>query len=122
MQRGARKEGLSRRHRFAAQGSFGPVLRSPGKLRGAAAVLHVASGTPGISRIGVALARRNVASSVLRNRVKRLVRELFRRHPVKAGGLDLVVALRGRFEPLAAKALAEELLGLLDQANARTGR
>jgi ribonuclease P protein component len=114
--RGARKDGLSRRHRFAAQGSFGPVLRSPSKIRGSSSLLHVAVGRPGISRLGIALTRRLVPSSVRRNRIKRLVRELFRRHPVKLAGLDLVLALRSKLPPGAERALGPEVAALLDQA------
>ena len=113
---GARKDGLSRRHRFAVQGSFGPVLRSPRKLRGTIAQLHVVAGLPGVSRLGIALTRRNAPSSVLRNRIKRTVRELFRRHPVKRAGLDLVVALRMKLAPGGEKALGAEVAALLDQA------
>lgn len=118
MVRGARKEGLSRRHRFSAQGAFGPVLRSPRKIRGSIALLHVLSGRPGISRLGIALTRRMTPSSVHRNRIKRLAREIFRRHPVKLAGLDLVLALRARPEGRAL-ALGDEIRSLLDQALAR---
>ena len=114
MPRSARKEGLSRRHRFAAQGSFGAVLRQNRKLRGRYTVIHAATGAPRVSRLGIALARRVVVSSVQRNRVKRLVRELFRRHPVKVAGLDLVVALRERFDPAAEPMILAELRGFLD--------
>ena len=123
MPRGARKEGLSRRHRFAAQGSFGPVLRSPRKLRGTLALLHVAAGRPGLSRLGIALTRRIAPSSVHRNRIKRMVRELFRRHPVKLAGLDLVVALREqvRSRPPTARS-GPRSASLLDQALAKAAR
>lgn len=96
MTRGARDEGLARRHRFSIQGSFGAVLRSPRKVRGAGAILHVATGTPGASRLGIALTRRLLPRAVDRNRVKRIVREAFRRHPIKEAGLDVVVALKVR--------------------------
>ncbi len=122
MLRGARKAGLSRRHRFAAQGSFGPALRSPRKYRGSLALLHVASGRPGLSRLGIALTRRLAPSSVHRNRIKRMVRELFRRHPVKLAGLDLVVALREKFDGTAHAALGAEIGSLLDQAHERAAR
>ena len=91
---GARPQGLSRRHRFVARGSFGPVLGAARKVRGALAVVHAVPGSAGRSRLGVALTRRLVPSSVERNRVKRVVREVFRRHAVKHAGVDCVVALR----------------------------
>ena len=96
MTRGARDEGLARRHRFSSQGSFGAILRSPRKLRGAGVILHVATGAPGVSRLGIALTRRLLPRSVDRNRVKRIVREAFRRHAAKAAGLDVVIAMRER--------------------------
>lgn len=115
MSRGARKDGLSRRHRFAAQGAFGPVLRSARKIRGTRALVHVAAGRPGISRLGIALTRRVTPSSVHRNRIKRMVRELFRRHPVKQAGLDLVVALRERLDAAGHASLGAEVRSLFDQ-------
>ena len=116
MSRDARPEGLSRRHRFGTRGAFGPVLRGSRKVRGRLAVLHVAPGQQDISRLGVALTRRLVPSALERNRVKRLAREIFRRHPLKSSGLDCVVSLRERFDAAGAEALREELRGLFDQA------
>ena len=115
MPRGARHEGYSRRHRFSAHGSFGAILRSPRKLRGRFAVIHVAPGRSGQSRLGIALTRRLVPLSVDRNRVKRLVREAFRRHEAKRAGFDCVVALRERFDAAQSAALAAEIEALLGQ-------
>ncbi len=115
MPRDARKEGYSRRHRFTVQGSFGTVLRGPRKVRGHLAILHVAKGTPGVSRLGIALTRRLVPSSVDRNRVKRLVRETFRRHVGKHAGLDCVVSLRERFDSAHPQPLFNEIRALFDQ-------
>jgi ribonuclease P protein component len=115
MPRNARKQGFSRRHRFAARGSFAPVLRSPRKLRGALAVIHVAPASTAVSRLGVALTRRLVRSSVDRNRIKRLVREAFRLHPAKHAGVDCVVMLRSRFEATQLVPMNTEIRALLDQ-------
>jgi len=115
MPRSARPEGYSRRHRFTARGSFGAVLRGSRKLRGRLAVIHVAPGRGGISRLGIALTRRLVPRSVDRNLVKRLLRDAFRRHAVKRAGFDCVVALRERFERAHAAAVAAEVAILFDQ-------
>jgi ribonuclease P protein component len=120
--RGARQQGLSRRHRFHARGAFGPALRSARKVRGNAALIHVASGRAGISRLGITVTRRIAPSSVVRNRIKRMIREIFRRHPVKAAGLDLVVAPREGLAGLPAAVLAAEIRALLDQALEKAGR
>jgi ribonuclease P protein component len=115
MPRDARKEGYSRRHRFSVQGSFGTVLRGSRKLRGRFAILHVAPGQPGISRLGIALTRRLVPDSVDRNRVKRLVRDTFRRHVAKQAGLDCVVSLRERFDASQSEPVFAEIRTLFDQ-------
>ena len=70
----------------------------------------------GSSRLGVALTRRLVPSAVERNRVKRALREAFRRHQVKTAGLDLVVMFRTRFDPSENRAVVEEVKGLFDKA------
>lgn len=116
MYRAVREEGLSRRHRFSVQGSFGPILRSPLKWRGERVVVHVVSGQPGVSRIGIALTRRHAPSSLLRNRLKRVVRELFRRHALKRSGMDVVVSLRQRVTFEDAPTLRAEIAELLDRA------
>ena len=115
MPRNARQQGYSRRHRFAARGSFGPVLRGSRKVRSRFAVIHAVPGRDPHSRLGVALTRKLVPSSVDRNLVKRIVREAFRRHGVKGAGLDCVVMLRERFKREQADLIAIEIRGLLDQ-------
>lgn len=115
MPRSARSEGYSRRHRFAERAAFGPVLRSPRKIRGRIAVLHVAQGRAGASRFGIALTKRLIAHSSDRNRVKRVAREAFRRHRVKAAGLDCVLTLRERIDAVDDASLAHEFCALLDR-------
>jgi ribonuclease P protein component len=108
MSRETRRQGYSRLHRFAERGSFGPVLRSSRKLRGRLAVIHVAPGRSPNGRLGLALTRRLVPLAVDRSLVKRIVREAFRRHAVKASGLDCVLTLRARFERGQAAAIGAE--------------
>jgi ribonuclease P protein component len=119
MSRSPRREGFSRRHRYSARGSFATALRSPRKLRGATIVLNIAPGRGPASRLGIALTRRLVPLAIERNRFRRLVRDVFRRHEVKNRGLDCVVALR---KPLAGAdnaPLRTELRELFDQLTAR---
>ncbi|HET9577540.1 MAG TPA: ribonuclease P protein component [Usitatibacter sp.] len=116
MSRDARPEGFSRRHRFSTRGAFGPVLRGSRKLRGRLAIMHVVPAPSQASRLGVALTRRLVPAALDRNRVKRLAREVFRRHAVKRSGLDCVIALRERFDAAQTPALRDEIRELFDQA------
>ena len=111
----ARAHALPRRHRFSTQGSFAPVLRSARKLRGRHTVLHVARSSADVSRLGIALTRRLVPSAVLRNRLKRLLRETFRRHAVKNLGVDCVVTLRAAVTHGTEAAIVDEVRGFFDQ-------
>ncbi len=115
---GARKEGLSRRHRFAGRGAFMAALRSPRKIRGTASLLHILPGVPGASRLGLALPKRLARRAVDRNRLKRLAREVFRRHEAKRLGLDLVIAPRQAFARGDAAAWVAEVGALLDRVAA----
>jgi ribonuclease P protein component len=116
MSRGARPEGLSRRHRFRGEDCFRPLLRSSRKHSGALAVLHVArTGSP--ARFGMAVGKRSAKSAVQRNLIKRRARELYRRHPLKRSRLDIVVTLTPRFEPQHIDMLMIELKQLMDRAN-----
>ena len=108
-------EGYPRRHRFTVQGSFGTVLRGSRKLRGRLITVHAGPGRSGVSRLGVGLSRKLVRRAVDRNSVKRLVREVFRRHLLKRAGLDCVVMLRERFAASDAAALRDEVRALFDQ-------
>lgn len=115
---GAREQGFSRRHRFCAQGAYVPALKSRRKARGRIAIVHVEPSPTGVSRLGVALTRRLVPSAVDRNRIRRLVREAFRRHPIKLLGLDCVVTLREKTTGAAVGPAAAEIGALFDQVAA----
>jgi len=78
------------------------------------AVLHVGR-TAGLSRLGIALTRKMIPHAVERNRVRRLVREAFRRHVAKQLPLDCVVTLRQPISRPDLDAFRVELDALLAQ-------
>lgn len=57
--------------------------------------VHHASGTSGEPRLGLAISRKVARRAVDRNRIRRLVRETFRRHRPALEVLDCVVLGRG---------------------------
>jgi ribonuclease P protein component len=120
MPRSPRIEGYSRRHRFRARGSFGPLLRSSRKARGRYVIVHTLPARGGPSRLGIALTRRNVPQATDRNHLKRLVREAFRRHRLKYAGIDCVVTLRERLDAASVAGVIDEIHALFDQL-ARAG-
>ena len=83
------------------------------------AMLHVGPAPAGVSRFGAALTRRMIPRAVDRNRVRRLAREVFRHHPAKAAGLDVVLMMRSRLAPEAEGAFVAELAELLDRGMRR---
>jgi len=107
-------ERLPREHTLRRSADYLRCYRRGRRLRGGLARLHVAANDLGHPRLGVT-ASRKVGKAVVRNRLKRRVREVYRRWPRRAElpGADLVVHL----EPAAAGAsfdeLAAELEGLL---------
>jgi ribonuclease P protein component len=82
-------------------------------------VLNVAPARGTASRLGIALTRRLVPLATERNRFRRLVRDVFRRHEVKNRGLDCVVALRKPFARADTAPLRAELRQLFDQLTTR---
>ncbi len=70
------------------------------------------------ARLGMAISRKQAATAVERNRVKRMIRESFRRHQRQLPPLDIVVlARRGT-----AQRSGSELLRSLEQHWVRIGR
>jgi len=93
-------------------------LRGSRKLSGNLAVVHLADGATAHSRFGISIGRRAARSAVDRNRVKRLARELFRRHELKNEPVDMVVMLTSRFQTARVDDLIVELAELMDRARA----
>ncbi len=64
------------------------------KSQGSGFVVLAIKNSLGYGRLGITLAKKNVASSVARNRIKRLIRESFRHHKNNVRGMDIVVIVR----------------------------
>ncbi|HEX6199998.1 MAG TPA: ribonuclease P protein component [Thermoanaerobaculia bacterium] len=115
-------ERLPREHTLRRSADYLRCYRRGRRLRGSALRLHVAGNELGHPRLGVT-ASRKVGKAVVRNRLKRRVREVYRRWPRRGElpAVDLVVHL----EPAAAGSsfgeLSGELEGLLGRV-ARMGR
>lgn len=108
---------LRKRREFL--GVYGQGHRFAGSLL----VLFVVPTSRGYARLGVT-ATRKIGGAVVRNRVRRKVRELFRACRTRLPSWDLVVNVRGRAVGTPYKALQREFHRLIDRAERElaTGR
>lgn len=79
--------------------------------------VYVAANGLAQARLGLAISRRASRSAVVRNRLKRLAREAFRRQQDSLTGLDIVVSVNQPISASAQQSFAENLKKLLLRAN-----
>jgi ribonuclease P protein component len=97
--------------RLRTRSEFDRVFAKPTRVgdRWFTVLARANNGQPG--RLGLTVSKRVDKRAVQRNRLKRLIRESFRRHQRQLDGLDLVVIPR----PSAAQQAGTELLDSLEQ-------
>jgi ribonuclease P protein component len=106
-------------------------IRDPGAFRRAferrrsasdgAMIVYAVENDQHFARLGISIGRKKVRRAVVRNRIKRWVREVFRRNKAQfANGVDFVVVPRGPELTFAATAAA--LPALARTAAGRLGR
>ena len=86
--------GFSRCLRLVDGKQFSAVFDHKRRLHGACFNIHVAPNGLHHARIGLAVSRRVSKKAVERNRIKRVIRESFRRHQRDLGAIDYVVIAR----------------------------
>ncbi len=110
---------FSKSERVLDRKDFVNLNRSGRKLRTAHFVVRVAQNGLDRSRLGIT-ASRKVGGAVARNRLKRLVREVFRLHKgFFPGGCDIVVSARKTDDDLDFRKVREELLELVSDSTLR---
>ena len=82
---------FQRRMRLLTASDYGRVFQHPQKSSGKALTVLARQSGRETARLGLAIPRKQIRKAVERNRIKRLVRESFRRHQDLLRGLDVVV-------------------------------
>ncbi|MCP1372797.1 ribonuclease P protein component [Dyella lutea] len=104
-----RAAGLPREARLRRAGDFAALRHASGRLGGRCFSVRYRPNDHGHARLGLAISKRVSKRAVERNRIKRLVRESFRRIRHQLPAIDLVVMAREQAAHLPGTELLAEL-------------
>lgn len=110
---GPARFGLARRERLLRPSDFQAVLRSGRRARDPYFVVATRANDTGRARLGVTVSRRVSLKAVVRNRIKRQIRESFRHTKPDLPGTDIVVVAYGPAATAANTELKKSLVTLL---------
>ena len=85
-----------RRSRLVTKADYGRVFAKPTKSGDAFFGILARPNDLDYARLGLAISRKIAKQAVLRNRVKRIIRESFRHHQAVLQGLDIIVMGRSK--------------------------
>lgn len=80
-----------RRARLVSKADYQHVFAQPERSADGCFTVLIRSNTLGFPRLGLAISRKAAKLAVVRNRVKRVIRESFRQQQQRLGGIDIVV-------------------------------
>jgi len=115
-------QGFTRTFRLVRAADFQSVFRRSTRSGDAYFTVLARGNRLGIARLGLAIARKHLRRSVDRNRIKRLVRESFRRNRIALAGLDLVVISRPGIADPANREILFSLQGHWERLNSQCKR
>jgi ribonuclease P protein component len=98
--------------RLLVPAQFDRVLRTGVRVSGKWFRAQVVADPASPGRLGITIAKRAVALSVARNRLRRQIRERFRRATADFAGFDLVVIAKNGAADVARELVAEDLVRL----------
>ncbi len=105
-------------HRLHTTAEFDRVYRQGKRAGDSLFAVNALANELGFARLGMSVSTRSVGNSVRRNRVRRLIRELFRGHHPALPAVDLVVTSRPGARDAERPAILSSLERLIERASA----
>ncbi len=113
---------FSKRYRLSQSTQFKAVYARGTKINATTFVLYTLENDLAFSRLGMAVSRR-IGGAVVRNRVKRLIREVFRKHrPSGMVNYDLVVNAKKSIATARYRELESDFLSAIAQFKKENAR
>jgi ribonuclease P protein component len=109
-------ETFTRDSRLLQAKEFASVFAARHRVQMGLLQVYVAANGRQRARLGLAISRRATRTAVVRNRLKRLAREVFRHQQDSLAGLDVVVSVNQPISVTAQQTFAENLNKLLVRA------
>jgi ribonuclease P protein component len=103
-------------HRLRAAADFERVYRSGRRAGDGLFAVNALANTFGFPRLGMSVSTRTVGNAVRRNRVRRIIREIFRERRTRLPAVDLVVTSRPGARDAQRPAIVTSLERLFDRA------
>lgn len=117
------QESFSRRQRLLRAGDYARIFKSTEAMeRNSCWVVLGRLNHTTRARLGLAIGRKRVRCAVQRNRIKRVVRESFRRQGTRLSGWDIVVIARGSTVVGTNAKLVASLEELWDRVSRKSGK
>lgn len=110
-----RRFSFPRRYKLSRQEGFSQVLKQTAQISRWFSI-YAQPNDLGCARLGISVAKKVVPNAVQRNRIKRMVREIFRQQTRNRAEKDIVIRLRKRVDGQdwhKATAVLKESLGLV---------
>ena len=101
-------QGFPRRARLIKTDDFSSVFNFRKRISGPSLIIYYRFGQNAHPRLGMIVSKKVASSSVQRNYMRRILRELFRKQQSKLGSVDLVIRVQRPFNRLAYAVVAQE--------------
>jgi ribonuclease P protein component len=115
-----RREKLPKSSRLLAKPQFNRVFDAKASAGDPHLIVHAGESPTGSARLGLAISKK-AGNSPRRNRIKRVIRDVFRTHAAELPPIDLIVLARGPGTATDTPTLRDSLLKLAVKAAGRIG-